>query len=1322
MCERECVRIDPIKGDKTVCTDGIGAEDRLMSENALPDMLHLEIEKLKRRVIELECQNKELRDQKNRNESLFYDIPFAMAAVDETNAVISCNRRFEDLFQYKESEIRGKKLGECIGKPSPDPENDRTTGIDPASSRGEETVTRMHRKDGTPVDVERQYIPILLDGKRSGKYVLFHESVLNIFRLLTKVLPAIEHIFRAAPLSVGLHQDRVIKWISDKEPGILGYVREEITGRSTRFMYASDAEFKRVGQEQYLSIRERGFASLDVRFKKKDGNLIDAHIIVLPLDPADPEKGLVFMTQDITERKQAAEALRESEEKYRLLFDNAEVMVSVFDRDGVCLLMNRKVAELFGGEPSDFVGKPFAELHPEQDDTFIRDIKEIIDSGVAQYRQGEIMFPEGARWLSSRVHPLRDAKGIIYAVQIISEDITERKLAEETLKLSEKRYRELYESNRDGFVRVTMDGSIVESNTMFKRMLGYTEEELLDKTYENITPARWRVMEKQIIEEQVLPRGYSDVYEKEYIRKDGSIFPIEIRTHLLRDENKNPIGMWAFVRDVTERIRTERALRESEAKYRLLIKNARESIAVLQDGYVKFANEQIYALTGYTDEELRSRPFIDFAHPEDRKMVLENYQKRLRGENVPFVYEGRILHKDGSVRWCEVNAIVIQWDGEPSTLAFLTDVTERKLADIALRESEEKYRHLIEQSSQGITIMQGNPGVIVFSNSSMEKIHGYTREELLSFSADEAMQIFQPEDKKLVADRYLKRLRGEPVPEKHEVRGVHKDGSALWLEIHNSLIEFQGEPAVLSAFTDITERKRAEEALRESEEKYRELVENANSIILKMDLNGRITFYNEYARSFFGYPEEEVIGKSIVGVLTPVRESTGRDLEAFIRDLIANPERYRNHKNENLRRNGERVWVSWTNKVIQDKQGNKTGILAIGNDITEMKRLEDHLMQSQKMEAIGTLAGGIAHDFNNILSAIIGYAELANLDIQEGTQTKRNLNEMIKAALRAKELVTQILAFSRKDEQTLKPVDLRPVVEEILGMLRASLPSTIEIRKQIDSNVKNVNADTTQIHQVLLNLCTNASHAMEKHGGTLEVTLKNTFVDETMALQYPDAAQGPYVCLRVGDTGHGMAPDIMARIFDPYFTTKEKGMGTGMGLAVVHGIVNNHKGIIRVNSEPEKGTMFEILLPSIDEDPDERIQSAPDIPKGHETLLFVDDEPDLVEIGSQLLGRLGYHIVTCTKSKDALSMFKADPGRFDLVVTDMTMPKLTGIELAEQMTAIRPDIPIILCSGYEGPYSQKKVREIGIKAFIRKPIDIFTMAKLIREVLYAKEA
>ena len=869
-----------------------------MSKNAPQDALHLEIEELKRRVSELENQNSEFRDQKKRVESLYYDSPYAIAALNETDDVVSCNRRFEDLFLYKESEICGKRLDECIGKPNDDSGIDRAVNVNSTSNREDATAIRQYRKDGTPIDVERQHIPIVAGGKCSGGYVLFRENELDTIGILEQVLPAIEHIFRAAPLSVGLHQDRVIKWISDKEPGILGYVREEIIGHSTRFLYASDAEFKRVGQEQYLSIRERGFASMDVRLKKKDGSIIDAHTIVLPFDPEDPEKGLVFMTQDITKRKRSEEALRESEEKYRLLFDNAEVMVSVYDRDGVCLLMNRKVAALLGGEPSDFIGKSFLELHPEQDDSFIRDIKKIIDSGVAQYHQGEVVFPEGARWLSSRVHPVRDAKGFDYAVQIISED-------------------------------------------------------------------------------------------------------------------------------VTERIRTEQALRESE----------------------------------------------------------------------------------------------------------------------------QKYRHLIEQSSQGITITQGIESTITFANPQIEEIFGYTPEELLQFTPEETRKLIHPEDRDLVFDRYLKRLKGASLPNNYEIRGVRKDGTVSRLEIHSESIEFRDEPAVLTAFTDVTERKQAEEALKESEEKYRELVENANSIILKMDLEGRITFYNEYARSFFGYPEDEVIGKSILGVLTPVKESTGRDLETFIRNLIANPERYRNHKNENLRRNGERVWVSWTNKVILDKRGDKTGILSIGNDITEMKRLEDRLLQSQKMEAIGTLAGGIAHDFNNILSAIIGYAELTSLDIQEGTQTKRNVNEMIKAAMRARELVNQILAFSRKDEQTLKPVDLRPVVEEILGMLRASLPSTIEIRKQIDSDVKNVNADTTQIHQVLLNLCTNASHAMEEHGGKLEVRLTNAFVDERVASQYPDAAPGPYVRLTVGDTGRGMPPDIIARIFDPYFTTKEKGMGTGMGLA-----------------------------------------------------------------------------------------------------------------------------------------------------------------------------
>ncbi|HEY7489985.1 MAG TPA: response regulator [Candidatus Tectomicrobia bacterium] len=385
--------------------------------------------------------------------------------------------------------------------------------------------------------------------------------------------------------------------------------------------------------------------------------------------------------------------------------------------------------------------------------------------------------------------------------------------------------------------------------------------------------------------------------------------------------------------------------------------------------------------------------------------------------------------------------------------------------------------------------------------------------------------------------------------------------------------------------------------------------------------------------------------------------------------------------------------------------------------ITAGKRLEAQLRQAQKMEAIGTLAGGIAHDFNNLLAAILGYTELALHAIHQDSDVSHYLQEVHKAGQRAKILVQQILTFSRRTEQTRTPVRLSHLVEEALALLRASLPSTIAMRHQISQDAGTVLADPTQLQQVLLNLGANAEYAMRQTGGLLEIRLEPVEVDEPMLAQHPELQAGPYVCITVTDTGHGMTPDVVERIFEPFFTTKGPGEGTGMGLALVHGIVASHGGVVTVASVVGQGTTFTVYLPRTDASvPDEAAQEGT-LPTGVERVLFVDDEESLVGLGQEILGLLGYDVVVCTGSVEALEVFRMAPQSFDLVITDQTMPYMTGEELARELRRLRADIPIILCTGFSHIMQAEKAQELGIDAFLLKPLAIQDLARVIQQVL-----
>lgn len=516
---------------------------------------------------------------------------------------------------------------------------------------------------------------------------------------------------------------------------------------------------------------------------------------------------------------------------------------------------------------------------------------------------------------------------------------------------------------------------------------------------------------------------------------------------------------------------------------------------------------------------------------------------------------------------------------------------------------------------------------------------------------------------------------------------------------------------------EIVKRCEAEEALRESEELYRTLAERSFANVYVVQ-DGKFCFINSNTVRTLGYAPEEIIGqRSLHFVHEDDREQVKAYSQNMRRGLRTSPYEYRMMTSD-----GNSRWMLETVTFIQ--YAGREAVLGTAMDISEQKRaeeerhvLESQLRQAQKMEAIGTLAGGIAHDFNNILAAVIGYSELAYRRLDGHEREKRYLNEVLKACERAKELIKQILTFSRSDERTFHPLSVTPVVKEAVKLLRASLPTTIEIKMDLTATEDTVLADPTQIHQILMNLCTNAAHAMNGKGGTLTIGLHTGagIADEATE---SCAAIPPQLELTVADTGQGISPAIRGRIFDPFFTTKEVGKGTGMGLAVVHGIVKGHGGIIRVESEVNKGSTFRIYLPLTGvnhAEPEPRIFQS--LPEGKERILWVDDEEVLVEMGREMFSRLGYHVTTATRSKDALEVFRRHPDSFDLVITDMTMPEVTGLQLSRKLVDIKSDIDVILCSGYSEDITPESLAAAGICEYIAKPFNHKQIAMAIRHVL-----
>lgn len=512
-------------------------------------------------------------------------------------------------------------------------------------------------------------------------------------------------------------------------------------------------------------------------------------------------------------------------------------------------------------------------------------------------------------------------------------------------------------------------------------------------------------------------------------------------------------------------------------------------------------------------------------------------------------------------------------------------------------------------------------------------------------------------------------------------------------------------------------RCRTQEALRESADKYRDLFESLVDVSYRLNRDGVIEIISPSVVKMYGYTPEEMIGRTAASIF--------RDPAKFevLRRRTAGEGYVENYEIECVHKDGSIVIVSTNAKKMVDREGGFAGIQGVSRDITQIRqtqeenrRLEENLRQSQKMESIGRLAGGIAHDFNNILAAILGYTEIVQSGMKDDDPVREDIDAIMKAGLRAKELIGHILLFSRKTLPNKVAVQINMIVKDALSLLRASTPSAIEIRPVIDISPAIILADPTAIHQVIMNLCTNAAHAIGNQGGVITVSLERVNSIPETAGNGSASVSGEYVALRVRDTGSGIDQADMPNIFDPYFTTKDTGQGTGLGLAVVHSIVRGHHGLITVESEKGKGTVFSVYLPEIHENADEPEENRTDLPSGNERVLLVDDEPPVVDVMKKRLEMLGYHVDSFNRSEEALDAFKSAPDRFDIVITDQTMPNINGKILAKRMREIRGDIPIILCTGYSSPVDTQR-GDSDINEFVMKPLRIRDLAVIIRKVL-----
>jgi PAS domain S-box-containing protein len=613
-------------------------------------------------------------------------------------------------------------------------------------------------------------------------------------------------------------------------------------------------------------------------------------------------------------------------------------------------------------------------------------------------------------------------------------------------------------------------------------------------------------------------------------------------------------------------------------------------------------------------------------------------------------------------------------------------------------------------------VISDDLGRIVLVNRAVETMLGWSRAELIGQSIDV-----------LVPDRHRTRHGGHregfvrspetrPMGAGGELRARRKDGTEIEVEIALNPIRTEAGLLVLSSIVDIGARKDAERTLRESEERFRLLLDGIRDYaVVMLGPDGSVASWNASAERMTGYRADEILGRPAEILYPEDDRATERPASSLRAAATAD-----RHEDEGwrVRKDGSRFLAHAVLAALRDERGQVRGYAEVLRDVTEPRRLEEQQRRSQKLEAIGTLASGIAHDFNNILGAIVGCAELVKDELDGHAAGHEDVDQILRAAERGRQLVARILTFSRGSEQVRVPTNLAQPLGEAIALIRASLPSTLEIRERFELETPPVLADATQIHQVVMNLATNAAHAMGSTAGRLEVTLAPFRAGPEFASVHPNCRPGVYARLTVMDTGVGMPADVLQRAFDPFFTTKAQGVGTGLGLSVVHGIVTGHAGAIEIASEPGKGTTVDVYLPGIEvAAPETAVARATKRFGSGQSILVVDDEKILATVTKRLLERSGFRVTSFTSSEEALAAFEKTPGAFDLIVSDNTMPRVTGVVLAQRITTIRPGLPVILVTGLGEVLTPDELHAAGIRRVLLKPVTGATLGEAVAEIL-----